>query len=175
MSHIHCFAPVADAAAEVLVLGSMPGRESLCAGQYYAHPRNAFWKIMGDLTGACPGLPYAQRLHILKSCGIALWDVLESCERSTSLDAHIREEAVNDFESFFLRHPRVTRVFFNGAKADQCFRKHVPGMLKSTALQFCRLPSTSPAHAGMAYQQKLDAWRVIMQRNAACQETERGR
>jgi double-stranded uracil-DNA glycosylase len=163
MSHIRCFAPVANTDAKVLVLGSMPGKESLRAGQYYAHPRNAFWKIMGDLAGAYPDLPYEQRLHILKSCGIALWDVLATCVRSSSLDAHIKEDVANDFASFFLQHPHITHVFFNGAKAEQCFRKHVQGSLKYKARQFCRLPSTSPAHAGMTYADKLDAWRIVMQ------------
>jgi double-stranded uracil-DNA glycosylase len=163
MSHIRCFAPVADAAAEVLILGSMPGKESLRAGQYYAHPRNVFWKIMGDLAGACPDLPYAERLHILKSCGIALWDVLESCARRTSLDSHIRDATANDFASFFPQHPHITQVFFNGAKAEQYFKKHVQDALKSRPLQYCRLPSTSPAHAGMTYAKKLEAWRVVMQ------------
>lgn len=163
MPHIRCFAPVEDAAAEVLILGSMPGKASLEAGQYYAHPRNAFWKIMGDLVGAHPDLPYEERLHILKSSGIALWDVLESCVRKTSLDSHIKEGTANDFASFFLQHPSITRVFFNGAKAEQCFRKHVQLPPESSSLQFCRLPSTSPAHAAMTYADKLDAWRTILQ------------
>jgi hypoxanthine-DNA glycosylase len=165
MSHIHCFAPVADITATAIILGSMPGKESLRAVQYYAHPRNAFWKIMGDLAGAYPELPYEQRLDILKSCGIALWDVLESCVRSGSLDAHIKAAAANDFGSFFLQHPHITHVFFNGAKAEQCFMQHVQHSLKARPLQYCRLPSTSPAHAGMSYADKLNAWHVIIQRS----------
>lgn len=167
MPHIHCFAPVEDACAEVLILGSMPGKESLRAGQYYAHPRNAFWKIMGDLVGACPELPYAERLDILKSSGIALWDVLASCVRKSSLDSHIREDAANDFEAFFLQHTHITHIFFNGAKAEQCFRKHVQLPPRFPPLQYCHLPSTSPAHAGMPYAGKLDAWRAIVQRGPA--------
>jgi TDG/mug DNA glycosylase family protein len=163
MPHIRCFAPVADTTAEILILGSMPGKESLRAGQYYAHPRNAFWKIMGDLVGAYPDLPYEERLHILKSAGIALWDVLESCVRKTSLDSHIKEGAANNFKSFFQQHPNITHVFFNGAKAEQCFRKHVQLPPESSSLHYCRLPSTSPAHAGMSYANKLDAWRAILQ------------
>lgn len=167
MQHIRCFAPVADAAAEALILGSMPGKESLRANQYYAHPRNAFWKIMGDLIGAHPDLLYDQRLRMLKSSGIALWDVLESCVRRTSLDSHIREDAANDFVSFFAQHPHITRVFFNGAKAEQSFNKHVRELLKSRPLHYCRLPSTSPAHAGMSYAEKLDAWRAVVQQGTA--------
>src|SRR4030066_2065545 len=145
MARLRCFAPVEDASAKMLILGSMPGKASLEAGQYYAHPHNAFWKIMGDLVGARPDLPYDQRLRILKASGIALWDVLESCVRTSSLDSHIREDAANDFVSFFQQHPQITQVFFNGAKAEQCFKKHVQSSLAATSLNYCRLPSTSPA------------------------------
>ena len=102
MQRIHCFAPIEDADAVVLVLGSMPGKASLAAGQYYAHQRNIFWTIMGDLVGAHPGLPYEERLKILRSSGIALWDVLQSCVRKTSLDSHIEitSEAPERFQSF---------------------------------------------------------------------------
>jgi TDG/mug DNA glycosylase family protein len=162
MTHIHSFAPVSKADARVLILGSMPGRESLRQSQYYAHPSNAFWKIMGELIGAHPSLPYADRLSFLKSSGIALWDVLGSCERQGSLDAAIRKETANDFATFFVTHPQVTHVFFNGAKAEQCFRKFVLGKQALPPLTLQRLPSTSPAHAGMRYADKLQAWRAVI-------------
>ena len=161
MPHIHSFAPVSSADARVLILGSMPGKESLGKAQYYAHPMNAFWKIMGELAGAHSDLPYEKRLDALKSSGIALWDVLASCVRASSLDSHIRKESANDFASFFAKHPRITQVFFNGAKAEQCFRKFVQGRQTLPLLEYCRLPSTSPAHAGMRYENKLDAWRAV--------------
>jgi len=166
MSHAHCFAPIEDTAAIVLILGSMPGKASLAAGEYYAHPRNLFWPIMGELVGAHTGLPYEGRLRMLKSSGIALWDVLESCIRNSSLDSHIEEASIipNDFESFFLRHPNIAYVFFNGAKAEQCFLRHVQPTLTSHSLQYQRLPSTSPANAGTPYGKKLDAWQAMMQR-----------
>lgn len=162
MSHIHSFAPVSNADARVLILGSMPGKKSLEQNQYYAHPSNAFWKIMGDLVGAFPSLPYEERLCILKSSGIALWDVLASCERETSLDSHIRKESTNDFASFFARHPHITQAFFNGSKAEQCFIKFVQDKQALPPLKFRRLPSTSPAHAGMRYEGKLQAWRAAI-------------
>jgi TDG/mug DNA glycosylase family protein len=162
MTHIHSFAPVASPDATVLILGSMPGKRSLEQNQYYAHPLNAFWKIMGELVGAQPQLPYAERLRVLKSSGIALWDVLASCRRETSQDAHITHESANDFAAFFAAHPHVTRVFFNGSKAEQCFRIFVQGKQVLPPLQFQRLPSTSPAHAGMRYAEKLQAWQVLI-------------
>lgn len=162
MSHIHSFLPVSNADARVLILGSMPGKKSLEQNQYYAHPANAFWKIMGELVGAQPDISYDDRLRLLKSSGIALWDVLASCERESSLDSHIRNESANDFASFFAQHPQIAQVFFNGSKAEQCFRKFVHDKQALPPLQFCRLPSTSPAHAGMGYKEKLQAWRAIV-------------
>jgi hypoxanthine-DNA glycosylase len=153
------FAPVGGTSAQVLILGSMPGKRSLEQRQYYAHPHNVFWRIMGELAGAHPQLPYAERLHALKSARIALWDVLASCVRDGSLDADICAEQANDFAAFFARHPGITRVYFNGTKAEQSFRKSVLAKQELPPLAFQRLPSTSPAHAGMRYAEKLKVWR----------------
>ncbi|MBI4807591.1 MAG: DNA-deoxyinosine glycosylase [Nitrosomonadales bacterium] len=158
MSPIHSFPPVADKQATALILGSMPGKKSLKQQQYYAHPQNAFWKIMGDLVSAHPTLPYPQRLHALTAAHIALWDVLHTCEREGSLDSDIEQEKANDFVAFFARHPNITRVYFNGAKAEQSFKKFVLEKQKLPPLVFVRLPSTSPAHAGMRYEEKLRVW-----------------
>jgi hypoxanthine-DNA glycosylase len=162
MARINSFVPVADSDARILILGSMPGKESLRQQQYYAHPQNAFWKIMGEFTGAQPSLLYAQRLQCLKNARIALWDVLHTCERIGSLDSDIEQEQANDFTAFFARHPYITHVYFNGAKAEQSFKRFVLKKQKLPPLSFARLPSTSPAHAGMCYADKLDAWSVML-------------
>jgi len=159
--HISCFSPIAQANATILILGSMPGKESLKQNCYYANPQNAFWKILGELVGAHPCLPYEERLHKLTDVHIALWDVLASCERKSSLDSHIRNEEANDFTTFFTAYPYITHVFFNGAKAEQSFNKFVLGIQKLPPLAFLRLPSTSPAHAGLHYADKLEAWREV--------------
>lgn len=161
---IQCFAPVVAAGARQLILGSMPGKASLQAGRYYAHQRNAFWRIMGDLLSAGPALPYAQRLEKLQAAGIALWDVIAACEREGSLDADIVGQSVraNDFPAFFAAHPDLDRVFFNGAAAETAFRRHVLPTLAGRPLQLQRLPSTSPAHAALGYAEKLAAWSVII-------------
>ena len=168
MSVVHGFPPVADARARCLILGSMPGKASLQAARYYAHERNAFWRIMGDLIGAGPDLPYPERLRRLQAAGIALWDVIAACERASSLDADIVGESIraNDFASFFAVYRNIECIFFNGAAAEASFRRHVLPGLSGQALRLTRLPSTSPAHAALAYPEKLVAWSVIVSRPA---------
>jgi len=161
MARLRSFPPVADRNARILILGSMPGQRSLDAQQYYAHPHNTFWKIMGELTGAQPQLPYEQRLEKLMQAGIALWDVLQTCERKGSLDADIKHEQANDFSTFLANHPHITHVYFNGGKAEQSFRKFVLKEQPLPELKLRRLPSTSPAHAGMPYEAKLSEWRIL--------------
>ena len=164
MVMIRSFPPVAAPDARRLILGSMPGEASLSAGQYYAHPRNAFWRIMGDLLGAGPALPYPARLARLTAAGIAVWDVVADCERRGSLDAAIVRESVqaNNFRHFFAEHPGIEQIFFNGTAAENLFRRHVLPRLDRVPRELRRLPSTSPAHAARGYAEKLAAWSVIV-------------
>lgn len=158
---LRSFPPVASPGCRLLILGSMPGEASLRAGQYYAHPRNAFWPIMGALCGAGPALEYQQRLARLQAAGIALWDVLQRCTRAGSLDSAIRDEVGNDFPAFFAAYPGIKRVFFNGAKAEAAFARHAAPALSHRGLATVRLPSTSPAHASLGLEAKCRAWSVI--------------
>ncbi len=166
MAHVRSFAPIADAKARVLILGSMPGKASLAAGQYYAYAQNLFWRILEEITGAATSSPYATRARALKSRRIALWDVLESCERAGSLDSDIDDATIsaNDFASFYRDHPRIAHVFFNGAKAEACYRKHVlPSLGDAPApLSYRRLPSTSPANASMSRARRQRAWKQAL-------------
>lgn len=159
------FPPVADARARVLVLGSLPGPVSLQAQQYYAQPRNAFWRIMGVLFGAGPERPYAERLEVLLSHRVALWDVCASAHRPGALDASIRRASVvpNDLAGFFAQHPELRLVCFNGQAAADLYRRRVqPGLAEEwQTLRSESLPSTSPAHAAMTFEQKLERWRVV--------------
>jgi double-stranded uracil-DNA glycosylase len=159
------FPPIAHADARVLIVGSMPGQASLAAREYYAHPRNAFWPIMGTLLGFTADSPYAERTGVLRAAGIALWDVLDSCQRPGSLDSAIvpASTAVNDFAGFFRSHPEIHHVFFNGVTAESIFRKHVLSKPDRSTLTLVRLPSTSPAHAGLSRDAKLDQWRSILE------------
>ena len=165
---VRSFAPVAGRGARVLVLGTMPGVASLAAAQYYAHARNAFWPVMGELAGAHPRLPYPQRLAALKRAGIALWDVLAACERPGSLDSAIVPASIvaNDIAGLIARHRGITLVAFNGAPAEALFRHHVtlPGELASR-IRMARLPSTSPANASWPFERKLGAWHAALARH----------
>lgn len=161
----HCFAPLSDSAARLLILGSYPGVSSLEQSQYYAHPRNVFWDILSEIVGFERSLEYKERAATLQHAGIALWDVLYSCKRIGSLDSSIEPASIviNDFDTFFLGHPLIDVVVFNGAKAEQEFRKRVlPATADLVALkQFLRLPSTSPAMASITYAKKLESWKII--------------
>lgn len=163
MSTIHSFAPVENGNARVLILGSMPGVASLRAAEYYAHPRNLFWRMMGALISLDPESAYEQRILALKSARIALWDVLHSCTREGSMDANIDKasQTPNDFQSFFASHINITHVFFNGSIAEQIFRREVLPGLKLTHIEYLRLPSTSPANASLTFEQKYRAWNAV--------------
>jgi len=165
MSEIKGFAPVVSGNAKVLILGSMPSVASLARQQYYGHPRNAFWPIMGALFGAVPELCYQQRKEILMQNGIAVWDVLQGCNRLGSLDSNIKLASIkiNDFADFFAEYKLIEQVFFNGAMAEKLYKKHVLPILNQrfSYLEYQRLPSTSPAHASLRLEEKIEAWKVI--------------
>ncbi|OGA94592.1 MAG: DNA-deoxyinosine glycosylase [Betaproteobacteria bacterium RIFCSPLOWO2_12_FULL_66_14] len=162
-ARVRSFAPIAERNARVLILGSMPGRASLEAGQYYAHRHNAFWRIAADLLQFDRGAPYRTRAKALRSARIAVLDVLRSCVRPGSMDAMIDRdsEVANDFRKFFRTHRGITHVFFNGAKAEASFRRHVLPEIDAT-LRYQRLPSTSPANASVPFASKRRAWRAIL-------------
>lgn len=159
------FPPILGEAPRVLILGSLPSVASVKAGQYYGHPRNAFWPIMGSLFGFDARALYAERCAALIANGVAVWDVLQAAERPGSLDAAIRRdsERVNDFAALFASHPSLTHVFFNGSAAEQLFRRHVTAA--GQGMTTIRLPSTSPAHASMTLAGKREAWAAVA---AAC-------
>ena len=168
--HDYCFAPIARRDATTLVLGSLPGRRSLQMQQYYAHPQNAFWKLIARVFDAESSLPYTRRVKILTANGIAVWDVLAAAERPGSLDSSIVHASAlaNDFAGFFRAHPRVGRVFFNGRKAEQLYGRLVLPALGAefSDMRYECLPSTSPAHAGLTFAKKLVKWRKLKERKS---------
>lgn len=159
------FPYVAASGGSVLILGSMPGQRSLQENQYYAHPRNAFWPIMGVLFGADPEKPYEERLNILTAQNIVLWDVLKSCDRPGSLDSSIDNSSavINDFTELYRQHASIKNVFCNGRKATDLYQSQViPNLDQSTQPSCYSLPSTSPAYAAMPFEQKLKQWRTVL-------------
>lgn len=158
----YSFPPIVGNGPRVLILGSMPGVASLKAQQYYAHPRNAFWPIMAELFDIDRDAAYKQRCLQLARMGVAVWDVLQTCHRPGSLDQHIDPETIeaNNFAGFLHQHRTIQTIFFNGGKAEQVFRRYVLPDLAS-APRLIKLPSTSPAHAALRFEQKREAWQII--------------
>lgn len=156
------FAPVVDARVETLILGSFPGGASLARGQYYAHPRNQFWPILGVvLDEPLADLPYPRRLDRLLAHSIGLWDVLAACQRKGSLDADIRAAQANDFEALLGQLPALRRVLFNGRTAAR-----FAASFAARGLEVAVLPSTSPAHAAVRLGDKVSAWRAALTRSS---------
>jgi hypoxanthine-DNA glycosylase len=149
--------PIVADNAETLILGNMPSVMSLSAHEYYANPRNSFWRITGEIFGFEPSAPYDGRVMALTANGVAVWDVLRSCRRIGSLDSAVEPDSMvaNDFDQLFARHPGIRWVFFNGAAAEKNFNRLVR---IERDLRYRRLPSTSPAQT-MRYADKLAAWR----------------
>ena len=156
------FPPIARPDARVLILGSLPGARSIAEQQYYAHPQNAFWHIMRELFGIEGD--YGSRCEQLARQRIALWDVLRSSVRPGSLDSAIQLDSAvtNDFTTFFMEHPRVRLIAFNGRKAEQLFVRNVGDTVADTQIPRVSLPSTSPAYAAMPFSGKLAAWRAAL-------------
>lgn len=157
-----CFPPIARADARLLILGSLPGEESLRRGEYYAQKQNAFWKIMERLLGIPHDAPFAGRAEGLRQHKVAVWDVCAAAERKGSLDSNINASSIvtNDFAAFFNAQHEIRVVCFNGRKAEDIYRRNVWPELtpEMQALTYVSLPSTSPAHAGMRFEEKCLRW-----------------
>jgi hypoxanthine-DNA glycosylase len=149
--------PIIGDGPQALILGNMPSVLSLGAQEYYANPRNAFWRITGEIFGFAADEPYDDRTTKLKAHGIAVWDVLRSCRRVGSLDSAVEPDSMvpNDFGKLFDEYQDIERVFFNGAAAEKNFNRLVR---VAPDFHYRRLPSTSPAQT-MRYADKLAAWR----------------
>ncbi len=150
------FPPVIDRHIERLILGSFPSEASLAAGQYYAHPRNQFWRLLSDLLDEpLVALPYRQRLVRVLTHRLGVWDVLQACDRQGSGDAAIRNQKANAFARLRRLAPHLSSVAFNGQAAG-----HYAGGFAAAGFRTTVLPSSSPAHAGSSYEQKRTVWRA---------------
>ncbi len=147
--------PLVGPASRVLILGSFPSAASLAAQAYYAHRQNQFWKILGAVLGQpLAAMDYAAKQAAVLAAGIAIWDIYASCERAGSLDSAIRNAVANDFAALKNAVPALRRICFNGRTAAKRLRE-----MEALGYETVVLPSTSPAHAGMSFEEKLARWR----------------
>lgn len=161
-------APNIDNACHTLVLGSMPGIQSLAEQQYYAHPQNRFWRMMAQLLNEELPVSYDGKLSMLLLHHIALWDSIGACEREGSLDSTIKKEQGNDFTALLVRYPKIQTVCFNGAKSAAAFKRFNQPLLARHGLAFFALPSTSPANARFRMADLLAAWGKAIAPKARC-------
>jgi hypoxanthine-DNA glycosylase len=152
------FPPIVGADPRVLVLGTLPGEESLRRVEYYAHPRNLFWPIVFALFDETPAADYAARLAFVAARRIALWDVCAMAERRASLDSEIKRETPNPLHDLLDAHPGIVAVGFNGGGARRLYDHH---FTRRPGLQYLPMPSTSPAHASLGFAEKLARWQIL--------------
>jgi hypoxanthine-DNA glycosylase len=158
-NRIFSFPPIIDDHSEIIILGSIPGVKSLEKQQYYGHPQNKFWKIIFELLDEEFTEDYEQRIQILKKHHIALWDVIDSCERKGSLDAEIKNEEANQIVELLEDHPNIKAIFCNGGKSYKNLQKILG---KNYKIPVFLLPSTSPLHT-VSFEKKLEDWKKIKQ------------
>ena len=154
--------PVVDEQTKVLIVGSMPGVQSLEKQQYYGNPRNHFWGIIGDITGTNVPEQYEERLALVKKHRIGLWDVIRECERAGSLDSNIKNEIPNDFVTLFQQYPQIEAIFFNGTKAYDVFKKKL-GFELLAEREYYKMPSTSPVPGRniKTFEEKVEVWSAL--------------
>ena len=158
-NRISSFPPVINANSKILILGSIPGVKSLEKQQYYGHPQNKFWKIIFHLFNEDFTEDYIQRINILKKHHIALWDVIDSCERKGSLDSEIKNEEANQIPELLQKYPNIQAIFCNGGKSYKNLQKMLG---KNSIVPFYLLPSTSPLHT-ISFEKKLENWKKILE------------
>lgn len=158
MSNCKSFKPSIDNNSTVLILGSMPGVKSLEEQQYYAHPQNRFWKVLGHICND-PELSkydYDLKLKTLLTHNIALWDTIKSCKREGSLDSDIQNETQNDLRGLLKKYPKIKTICLNGNKSYSAFKKYFPDLLEKYTCR--KMPSTSPANARYSLEKLIIEW-----------------
>lgn len=156
MGKCKSFKPAINENSKILILGSMPGIKSLELSQYYAHPQNRFWKIMGILCNRpdMASLDYTEKIKTLLDNGFALWDVIKSCSREGSLDSAIENEKPNNIKGLLKKYPNIKTIYLNGNKSYSAFKKYFPELLPMCK----KMPSTSPANARFQIPELLKEW-----------------
>lgn len=153
------FPPISNPNVTILILGSMPGDKSLELQEYYGHPRNRFWTIISSIIKSNLLISYPDKIALLHQSNIALWDVVQQANRKGSLDTAIKNELPNDLEAFIQNHQQLKIIAFNGRKAEALFDKYFE---RKAEIKYISLPSTSPANAGISWDNILKAWIQIL-------------
>lgn len=151
--YIHPFPPILDHNTRILFLGSFPSIASFEQAFYYAHPRNAFWPILEAIFDVRLETNEVKKAFCFEQ-GIGLWDVIASCERSNSSDTNLKNCIPNDFEKLLHEYPNIQALAFTGKKSHDLFMK----FFKDLKIEKVLLPSTSPAHAAMTFEEKKDIY-----------------
>lgn len=155
----YSFPPIASAEIEILILGSIPGDRSIAENEYYGHPRNRFWRMLAGITDSPMPVSYADKKELLLRNRIGLWDVAHQAIRRGSLDSAIQQPEPNDIASFIERHPKLKVIAFNGRKAEALYKQFFS---QSNKIQYFSMPSTSPANAGITFDQLRERWGEII-------------
>lgn len=158
-NRISSFPPIIDHQSEILILGSVPGIRSLEKQQYYGHPQNKFWKIIFELFHEEFTENYPDRIDVLKKNHVALWDVIDSCERKGSLDSEIKNEEDNQIPELLEQYPNIRAVFCNGGKS---YKNLIKILGKNYRVPIFLLPSTSPLHT-ISFERKFEDWKKILE------------
>ncbi|MBN8666373.1 MAG: DNA-deoxyinosine glycosylase [Chitinophagales bacterium] len=153
------FPPISNENTRILILGSLPGDKSLELGEYYGHPRNRFWKILSTITNKEMPVTYAEKKEFLLKSGIGVWDVAHKATRNGSMDSAMKDEEPNDLEAFIANHKNLTAIGFNGKKAELLFNKFFK---RQSGLRYISLPSSSPANAGINFEDICAAWKLML-------------
>ena len=153
------FAPLVSDDIEILILGTMPGDKSLELGEYYAHPRNRFWKIIAEITNEQVPTTYTDKQKLLERHKIGLWDVVEGANRKGSLDSDILNAIPNNLDGFVQTHNKIKVIGFNGTKAQNLFAMFFQ---RNPKITYFALPSTSPANTGITFDEICKQWRRIL-------------
>lgn len=164
MNHKKGLEPLIGKNARILILGSLPGDESIRKQEYYGNPNNMFWDVMSGILGKNAPISYPEKVEYLKRHGIALWDVLHAAEREGSLDANIRKEEFNDIAKLLSEHPSLEVIAINGGKAEKSFRKYLRmnPVLSSRRICYCTSTSGMSRCSGWNLERLIRQWQEIL-------------
>lgn len=157
---ISSFQPIVDDRCRILILGTMPGAQSLMKQEYYGNKQNAFWRIIFTLFNEELSEVYEEKKAFLLKKHIALWDVLKTCEREGSGDAEIENPMPNDFSGLFKQYPGIGQIYFNGGNSEKFYRQYVISKIDKVGMEYHKLPSTSPAYTA-AFEDKFKKWQIV--------------